>query len=266
MRVSYRWLCDYVQVDLSPSELGDKLTLAGFEVDEILDLGEPYRALRVGRIEQIQPHPEAEHLLVCQVKISDGLVTVVTAARNLKTGDLVPLVLPGQQLPNGKLIEETSFKGIKSFGMLCSEEELGLARSSQGIMTLPTDTPLDAELYKVLGLDDTVFVLDLTANRADCYGMLGIAREVAALTGQELKYPAFTVTESEPSIHDLVQVSVEAPDLCPRYAGRVLLDLKIGDSPLWLKTRMLAAGMGPINNIVDITNYVMLEMNQPLHA
>lgn len=266
MRVSYRWLRDYVQVDLSPSELGDKLTLAGFEVDEILDLGETYRALRVGRIEQIQPHPEADHLLVCQVKISDGLVTVITAAKNLKTGDLVPIILPGERLPTGKLIEETSFKGIKSSGMLCSEEELGLARSSRGIMTLPVGTPLDAELYKVLGLDDTVFVLELTANRADCYGMLGIAREVAAITGQELKYPTLTVTENEPSIHDLVQVSVEAPDLCPRYAGRVLLDLKIGDSPLWLKTRLLAAGMRPINNMVDITNYVMLEMNQPLHA
>lgn len=266
MRVSYKWLRDYVQVDLSPSELGDKLTLAGIAVEEIIDLGEPYRALRVGRIEEIKPHPEAGNLLVCLVQISDGRVTVITAARNLQPGDVVPVILSGARLPNGNLIEETMFKGIKSSGMLCSEEELGLARSSQGIMTLPPGTPLDAELPKVLGLDDTVFVLELTANRADCYGMLGVAREVAAITGQELTYPEMTFTESEISVHDLARVSVEDPDLCPRYAGRVLLDLKIGESPLWLKTRLLAAGMRPINNMVDITNYVMLEMNQPLHA
>jgi len=266
MRVSYKWLRDYVPVDLSPSMLGDKITMAGIEVEEILDLSKPYRALRIGQISELKAHPEADNLLVCQVKLSDGEVMVITAAQNLQVGDKVPLVLPGNRLPNGKLIEDTVFRGIKSSGMLCSEEELGLARSSAGIMILPSQTALDEELYKVLGLDDSVLVLELTANRADCYGLLGVAREVAAITGLELNYPDRAFSENDASIEDFVQVSVEAPELCRRYAGRIFYDLNIGESPLWLKTRLLAAGMRPINNIVDLTNYVMLEMNQPLHA
>src|SRR5690606_14790322 len=186
-----------------------------------------------------------------------------TAATNLKAGDKVPIALPGAALPDGKVIQPAEFQGIVSQGMLCSEEELGLARKSGGIMVLPSDTDLKADLATILGLDDHVLVLELTPNRADCYGMLNLAWEVAALTGTRVNLPAFSVQEEQgQSIHDLVTVEVEAPELAPRYAGRILINVKVGESPLWLKTRLLAAGMRPINNLVDLTNYVMLEFNQ----
>lgn len=250
----------------SPDKLAEILTMAGLEVDSIVNLGAAYRGLNLGQVISVEPHPHADQLFVCRIRLSDGEVTVVTAATNLKAGDKVPIALPGSTLPDGKAIQPTAFQGIVSQGMLCSEEELGLARKSEGIMVLPDDTDLKADLPTVLGLDDQVLVLELTPNRADCYGMLNLAREVAALTGTPLQVPEYSVQELEQSIHDLVTVEVVAPELAPRYAGRVLLNVKVGESPLWLKTRLLAAGMRPINNLVDITNYVMLEYNQPLHA
>jgi phenylalanyl-tRNA synthetase beta chain len=259
-------LREYVPVELSPAELGEKLTMAGLEVEGIIDLGASYRSLKVGQILKIDSHPKADNLLICKVKVSDGEVTILTAAKNLKIGDKVPLVLAGSSLPDGQVIQDTEFHGVVSQGMFCSEEELGLARKSEGIMVLSAETDLKADLASVLGLDDYVLVLELTPNRSDCYGMLGVAREVAALTGLELKLPEFTVEETDKPIKDLITVELEAPDLCPRYAGRVFYNIKIGESPLWLKVRLLAAGMRPINNLVDITNYVMLELNQPLHA
>lgn len=266
MRVSYNWLREYVPLELSPTELAEKLTMAGIAVEEVEDFGAAYRNLRVGQILEIKAHPRADNLLICRVRLSDGEVMVITAAKNLKPGDKVPVILPGQRLPNGKLIQETEFRGVLSQGMLCSEEELGLARESEGIMVLEKDTALDSDLAKLLGFDDMVLVLELTPNRADCYGMLGVAREAAAISGQKVKYPDLTLTEEEVSIEDCISVVVEDPELCPRYAGRVFFDVKVGESPRWLKTRLLAAGMRPINNVVDLTNYVMLELNQPLHA
>ena len=266
MRVSYNWLREYVPIDLSPAELGEKLTMAGLEVEEIIDFGASYRSLKIGKILEIEPHPQADRLLLCRLQLADGEVTVVTAAQNLRRGDLVPVALPGVTLPDGRKIEIAEFHGVRSQGMLCSEEELGLARKSTGIMVLPEGTALQANLDTVLGLDDHVLVLELTPNRADCYGMLGIAREVAAITGVEVKLPDLRVEEATEPIEEFVSIEVQDEELAPRYAGRVLLDLKLGESPLWLKARLLAAGMRPINNMVDLTNYVMLELNQPLHA
>ncbi|NLM37061.1 MAG: phenylalanine--tRNA ligase subunit beta [Firmicutes bacterium] len=266
MRVSYKWLQEYVPVEQSPEELAELLTMAGLEVDEVIDLGASYCSLKVGQVTSLQPHPGDGRLLVCGVRLADGEVTVVTAATNLKVGDKVPVALPGSTLPDGKAIQPVEFQGIVSQGMLCSEEELGLARKSEGIMVLPKDTALNAVLPAILGLDDHVLVLELTPNRADCYGMLNFAREVAALTGTRITMPRFPVQETGESIHDLVTVEVLNPELAPRYAGRVFFQVKVGESPLWLKTRLLAAGMRPINNLVDLTNYVMLEFNQPLHA
>ncbi|HHT48045.1 MAG TPA: phenylalanine--tRNA ligase subunit beta [Firmicutes bacterium] len=266
MRVSYNWLREYVPVKQSPTELAELLTMAGLEVDEIIDLGASYRDLVLGEVAAIERHPKADQLYLCRIRLNDGEVSVITAAPNLSVGDIVPIALPGSTLPDGKIIQPTEFFGIVSQGMLCSEEELGLARKSEGIMVLPAGTDLKADLPTVLGLDDYVLVLELTPNRADCYGMLNLAREVAALTNTKITLPEDPVAEIEPSVADLVTVEVLNPDLAPRYAGRVLLNLKIGESPLWLKTRLLAAGMRPINNLVDLTNYVMLEFNQPLHA
>lgn len=265
MRVSYNWLREYVPIELSPNELGEKLTMAGIEVDEIIDLGVSYRSLKIGKILKIESHPQADRLLLCRVQLADGEVTVVTAAQNLKNGDLVPVALPGSTLPDGNKIEATEFHGIRSQGMLCSEEELGLTRKSTGIMVLPAGTDLRANLDSLLGLDDYILVIELTPNRADCYGMLGIAREVAALTGVQVKLPDFRVEETTEPVDQFVSIEVQDEELSPRYAGRVFLDVKLGESPLWLKARLLAAGMRPINNIVDLTNYVMLELNQPLH-
>ncbi len=265
--MSYKWLREYVPVEQSPEELAELLTMAGLEVDSVIDFGAAYLGLRPGQVISVEPHPRAAQLLVCKIRLSDGEVTVVTAATNLKAGDKVPIALPGAALPDGKVIQPAEFQGIVSQGMLCSEEELGLARKSGGIMVLPSDTDLKADLATILGLDDHVLVLELTPNRADCYGMLNLAWEVAALTGTRVNLPAFSVQEEQgQSIHDLVTVEVEAPELAPRYAGRILINVKVGESPLWLKTRLLAAGMRPINNLVDLTNYVMLEFNQPLHA
>ncbi|NLY90751.1 MAG: phenylalanine--tRNA ligase subunit beta [Firmicutes bacterium] len=266
MRVSYNWLREYVPLEQSPTQLAEILTMAGLEVDEIINLGASYRSLNLGQVASITPHPKTDKLYLCRIRLYDGEVNVITAAKNLKVGDIVPLALPGSQLPDGKIIQPAEFQGIISEGMLCSEEELGLARQSEGIMVLPTGTDLKADLPTVLGLDDYVLVLELTPNRADCYGMLNLAREVAALTGARVNLPASPVQETEDPIRDLVTVEVINPELAPRYAGRVLLDVEIGESPLWLKTRLLAAGMRPINNLVDLTNYVMLEYNQPLHA
>src|SRR5690554_2841654 len=267
MRVPYNWLREYVPVELDPQELADKMSMAGIAVEELDDPGAPYRDLRVGEVCSLEPHPKAEKLLVCRVRLSDGEITVVTAARNLKAGDKVPVALTGARLPDGTAIEEVDFQGVVSQGMLCSEEELGLSREAEGIMVLPPETALTADLPVILGLDSPVLVLELTPNRADCYGMLGVAREVAALTGCPLRLPELTVVEEAGrEIKNFIDVELLDPELCPRYTGRVFYDLKVGEAPLWLKTRLLAAGMRPVNNVVDLTNYVMWELNQPLHA
>lgn len=267
MRVPYNWLREYVPVELDPQELADKMSMAGIAVEELDDPGAPYRDLRVGEVCSLEPHPKAEKLLVCRVRLSDGEITVVTAARNLKAGDKVPVALTGARLPDGTAIEEVDFQGVVSQGMLCSEEELGLSREAEGIMVLPPETALTADLPVILGLDSPVLVLELTPNRADCYGMMGVAREVAALTGCPLRLPELTVVEEAGrEIKDFIDVELLDPELCPRYTGRVFYDLKVGEAPLWLKTRLLAAGMRPVNNVVDLTNYVMWELNQPLHA
>lgn len=267
MRIPYNWLREYVPVELEPGELAEKLTMAGIAVEELVDPGAPYRSLRVGEVTELKPHPETEKLLVCRVRLSDGEITVITAARNLRTGDKVPVALAGTRLPDGQLIEETVFKGVVSQGMLCSEEELGLSRKADGIMVLPSKTRLEDDFVNILELNEPVLVLELTPNRADCYGILGVAREVAALTGCRLNPPELDVLEeTKEKVDDFISVELRDPDLCPRYTGRVFFDVQVGESPLWLKTRLLAAGMRPVNNVVDLTNYVMWELNQPLHA
>src|SRR5690554_4095050 len=267
MRISYNWLREYVAVELDAAELVEKLTMAGIAVEELVDPGAPYRRLRVGEVAELRPHPETEKLLVGCVRLAGGEITVITAARNLRTGDKVPVALAGTRLLDGRLIEETVFQGIVSQGMLCSEEELGLSRKSDGIMVLPSKTPLESDFANILELNEPVLVLELTPNRADCYGILGVAREVAALTGCRLNPPELDVLEeTKEKVDDFISVELRDPDLCPRYTGRVFFDVQVGESPLWLKTRLLAAGMRPVNNVVDLTNYVMWELNQPLHA
>jgi phenylalanyl-tRNA synthetase beta chain len=267
MRVSYEWLQEYLKIDLSIEELAEKMTMSGIAVEEIEDMAAPYRRMVVAKVISLEKHAQADNLLVAQLDTgSFGKKQVITAAKNLKVGDLVPLALPGAVLPDGKTINDVNFKGVNSEGMMCSGAELGLEKESAGIWVFDAPVQPGASVAEALDSNDHVLVLELTANRSDCLGMINVAREVAAILGTSFKAPEPVLKEEGPSIEDLIEVKIEDPDLCPRYAARVAVDLKIGPSPAWMQRRLKAAGVRPINNIVDITNYVMLEYNQPLHA
>lgn len=273
MKISYNWLKELVPLEWSPAQLADRLTMAGLEVDAVYPLGEDMLGIVTGRITALEKHPGADNLYVAQVDVAGAApapLQVVTGAQNIKVGSRIPLALPGAVLPGGREIREAEFKGIISQGMMCSAEELGLEPSpadEEGIMLLPPDTPLGEPIAQVLGLDDYVLELDLTPNRGDCLSMVGVAREVAALTGAKLRLPEIPAGASDAvSDEEEIRVTVADPDLCPRYTVRLLTDIKIGPSPLWMQQRLRAAGMRPINNMVDVTNYVMLELGQPLHA
>lgn len=271
MRVSYKWLKQYVDIQLSPEELAEKLTMAGLAVENIEQLHPGFQGVVAGIIKDIEAHPNAEHLVVCRVDAGREL-QLVTGAPNVFKGQKVAVALEGARLPAGQEIRRATFRGVTSEGMLLSAQEMGLdvglvsPADREGILTLPPDASPGTDVAAVLGLDDVVLVLELTPNRADCLSVLGVAREVAAITGAPLRLPVITVEEKGQGIEGLARVEIEAPDLCARYVARLVLDVKIGPSPAWLQAYLRAAGMRPINNVVDITNFVMLEMGQPLHA
>lgn len=266
MLVSYNWLRDYVQVDTSPEDLAKRLTMAGLEVSSLVAVGEEFAGIRVAKIEEIHPHPNADKLSLC--RIFDGSQTrdIVCGARNMQAGDKVAFAPSGTTLPNGMAIKSAKIRGVASEGMLCSEEELKLEEKSLGIMILPPDAEIGKELASALGLRDHVLELELTPNRADCLCMIGIAREVAALYDAPLALPSARVDEEEEEVGKFVRVSLEAPESCPRYAARYLSDLEIKPSPLWLRRRLELAGIRAISNVVDVTNYILLEWGQPMHA
>lgn len=267
MRVSYEWLQEYLKINLSIEELAEKMTMSGIAVEEIEDMSAPFRNMAVARVISLERHTQADNLLVAKLDVGKlGNKQVITAAKNLKTGDLVPLALPGAVLPDGKTINELNFKGVLSEGMMCSGAELGLEKESAGIWVFDAPLQPGTPVAEALGSNDHVLVLELTANRSDCLGMINVAREVAAILGIPFNTPEPVLKEEGPSIEDLISIQIKDPDLCPRYAARVAVDIKIGPSPEWMQRRLKAAGVRPINNIVDITNYVMLEYNQPLHA
>ena len=266
MRVSYDWLRDYVDIDLQAAELADLLTLSGSEVESVGPVStELHEQIIVAQITHLQPHPEGK-LSVATVDIGGDSSTIVTGAPNVAVGQKVPLALAGAVLPGGQAIATADFQGVMSHGMLCSEVELELGDDASGIMILPIDTPVGVPLAKALQLDDTIIELELYPNRPDCLSVIGIAREVAAITGKTLRTPTVTVKEEGASIENLTSVAVKDPELCPLYTARVIKNIKVGPSPLWLQRRVMAGGMRPINNVVDITNFVLLEMGQPLHA
>ena len=273
MQVSYNWLQELIPFEWTPQELAEHLTMAGLEVERVHRLGEEIPGLVTGLITFLEKHPEADDLLVAQMTVAKDAppsVQVVTGAKNIKVGDRVPLALPGAELPGGNTIKEVKFRGVSSQGMMCSAEELGLEPSPAdegGIMILPPDTPLGKNIEEVLGWDDYVLEIELTPDRGDCLSMLGVAREVAALTGSRVRLPAVLEDDLKPRLGgEGIKVTITDFDLCPRYTLRLLTDIKIGPSPLWMQQRLRAMGMRPINNMVDVTNYVMLELGQPLHA
>lgn len=274
MQVSIKWLHDYIDFNESAEELADKLTMAGIPVENVIRADEGLDKVVTGRIESIVPHPDSDHMVITQMNV--GLtenVQIVTGAQNVREGQIVPVAMIGANLPNGMKISKGKLRGVASNGMLCSAQELKLdltklpEEQKTGIYILPEDTAIGIPAKEVLGLDDVVLEFELTANRGDCFSVWGLVREVAVLTGNNPKWPEIKVDENEPeNTSDMVSVKIEAPELCYRFSSRVLKNVKIGPSPEWMQQRLEGAGIRAINNVVDVTNFVMVELGQPMHA
>src|SRR5690242_9280371 len=260
MRVPYNWLKDYVDITLSPEELAERLTMAGLEVDRV---EYPWPGIVTAQITWLERVKGSDHLSATRVTDGTNEYSVVCGAPNIKLHDKVPLARIGARVDDIVIAEKMAM-GVLSQGMLCSPRELGLSDDHGGIYILPKDTPLGIPLGKLLG--DAVIDLDIKAHRGDLFCIVGVAREVAAFTGETLRLPETVVKEKGKAAEKQMKLEVRDPDLCPRYTARVVRDVKIGPSPQWMADRLTAAGMRPINNVVDITNYVMLELGQPLHA
>jgi phenylalanyl-tRNA synthetase beta chain len=266
MKVSLNWLKTFVPIDLTPDELAAALTMAGLEVEAVSDRFEYLKSVRVGRVAAVKNHPNADRLKVCDVDIGERTLTVVCGAPNVSEGMFSPLALPGTRFPNDKVLEKGTIRGVVSEGMLCSEAELELGIDTSGIMTLDGKLTKGQALSTALNLTDTVIEIDLTPNRPDCLSIIGTAREIAAIVKKERSRPDVTLPTSGKEIHERTSVTVEAPGLCPRYSARIIEDITIAPSPFWLQERLRSVGLRPINNIVDITNFVLMEYGQPLHA
>jgi len=266
MKVSLNWLRDYVDISLSPEELAHRLTMAGLEVESVARVSPGFTGVVAARILSIRPHPHGEKLSLCEVTAGGGSIPIVCGAPNVREGILVPLAKVGATIPGGYTIKSSRIRGELSEGMLCSEEELGIGEDASGIMVLPETLSPGQDLASALNLEDTVLEVGITPNRPDCLSILGIAREVAALTGARVRYPKTAAREGGEDIRDLTSVDILDPDLCPRYTARMVKGITIGPSPGWMRLRLEASGMRAINNAVDVTNFVMLECGQPLHA
>ncbi|MDW7739922.1 MAG: phenylalanine--tRNA ligase subunit beta [Bacillota bacterium] len=267
MRVSYNWLKDYIEPGIGAEELAERFTLAGIEVGAVESFGPPLPDVVVGEVKGLEPHPGKSNLTLVETDIGNEVLHIVCGAKNMKVGDKVVVAKPGSQLPGNRLIDETKIYGVISSGMLCSAHELGLELGSEDeILILDGDARLGDLVEKVLEFDDKILCLELTPNRADCFSLLGVAHEVAALTGQNINIPPMVTPETAEEAAEEVEIVIEDTDLCPRYTARVISEITIGRSPLWMQLRLLKSGIRPISNVVDITNYVMWETGQPLHA
>lgn len=267
MRVSLEWLADYVDLELDAIELADLLTNSGTEVEAVETAGEGLQDFKVGLLLDVAPHPSAGRLSICRVEVDESTpLEFVCGAPNVQPGIKVPVALPGSKLPDGRTIKETVIRGVSSPGMILSEKELGISEEASGIMILDDKAEIGMDLATVLKMPDRVLVLEITPNRPDCLSVVGLAREVAALTGKQLKMPPSRVEEIAEKAAGMVEVDIEDSDLCSRYAARLIFSLHIAASPWWMRRRLQAVGVRPISNVVDITNYVMLELGQPLHA
>jgi len=266
MQISFKWLQSIVDCNASPDEIAHRLTMAGLEVEAIEPFQFGLEGIVVGRIQDMKKHPNAEHLQVCKVQIHHTILDVVCGAPNAAVGQIVPLALDGTSLVDGTKVHSTEIHGVLSQGMICSESELGLGEDASGIMVLDSHLDLGTPLAEALKLNDLIYHIGITPNRADCLSVVGIAREVAALFGARWSPPTITLKETGPPVESLSSVTIEDADLCPRYAARIVKNIKIKPSPLWMRQRLEAQGVRAINNIVDVTNYVMMELGQPLHA
>lgn len=273
MKAPLSWLKDYVSIDLSVDELASRLALTGTEVERVSEFGVPgendnQRFFVVGKVIGCTPHPDSDHLSVCIVDVGEGEPrTIVCGAPNVAAGQTVAVVLPGGVMPGDFKIKEAKLRGVRSFGMIMSEAELGLAAKSEGIMVLPDEWPAGDPLSRYFTLSDKVLEVEVTPNRPDCLSVRGMAREIAAITGadfdEDVAYPYPAVARK---VEEDIAIEVRDPDLCPRYAARVIRGVRVAESPLWLKARIAQAGMRPVSNVVDVTNYVLWALGQPLHA
>ncbi len=283
MKTSLSWIKAYVPgLDVDAQEYADAMTLSGTKVEGYEKLDADLDKIVIGQIEKIEKHPDADKLIVCQVNVGTGTVQIVTGAPNVKEGDKVPVVLaggrvagghePGQKVVGGVKIKKGKLRGVESCGMMCSIEELGSTRDmypeapESGIYIFKEDAEVGASAISALGLDDVVFEYEVTSNRVDCFSVVGIAREAAATFRKEFTPPSVAGTGNGEDVNDYIKVTVKDEDLCPRYTARLVKNVKIGPSPEWMQRRLASVGIRPINNLVDITNYVMEEYGQPMHA
>ena len=279
MKASLQWMNEYVPLDLNrpAQELADELTQAGIPVEEVLSMDPGLKKIYTGKIIEITKHPDADKLQVCQVQClsEDGeeiTKQIVTAATNVAVGQIVPVAYHKSRLADGTEIKKGKLRGVVSEGMFCSVAEFGISsdlvrpEESQGIYIFPEGTPIGLDIKEALMLDDTVYEFELTANRADCFSMVGLSREFGIMTNQKALFPVIMVNENGESIEGKASVAIEAHDLCTRFTSRLVTNVTIEPSPLWMQNRLRNSGIRPINNVVDVTNYVMLELGQPMHA
>ncbi|KAB3529809.1 phenylalanine--tRNA ligase subunit beta [Alkaliphilus serpentinus] len=272
MLVPVRWLKDYVNIDIDTKEFADKMTMSGSKVETIEKMGEGIEGVVVGRIESINPHPNADKLVICKINIGQQLLQVVTGATNIKEGDYIPVAVDGAKLAGGLKIKKGKLRGEASEGMLCSQEEMGISKNlipealKDGIWILDKEYPLGVNIMEAIPFEDEIIEFEITSNRPDCLSMLGMAREAAATLGTKLKYPEIQLKEGKEKAAEKIKVKIEDVEGCQRYVAKVIKNVKIQQSPQWMQQRLMKAGVRPINNVVDVTNYVMLEYGQPLHA
>jgi len=266
VKIPYSWLKEIIDTRLPPPQVQEALTMAGVEVSSCRFLGEGLDAVVTARILEMRQHPDADRLSLCRVTDGSTEFGIVCGARNMKSGDAVALAKIGARLPNGVEIRKAKIRGQASEGMLCSEQELKLAEASAGIMILPEDTVPGRPLADALGLSDWLLEVEITPNRGDCLSVLGVARELASITGEKVVLPDLPIREEGEEIGAMVRITVSDPDLCPRYTARAITGVSIAPSPDWMRRRLAHCGIRPINNVVDITNYLLLEVGQPMHA
>lgn len=276
MKASVEWLKEYADIEITTKELADRLTMTGSKVETIEEKGKDIKNVVIGKILEITAHPDADKLIVTKINLGKETVQIVTAADNVKVGDIVPVALDGAELPGGKKINKGLLRGVESQGMMCGITEIGLEvndfsnQIEEGIMILPSsyERYIGMDVVEALKLREDILDFEITSNRPDCLSIEGLGREVAASLGVPFKDPHANIKNNAkivPGINEL-KITIEDPDLCYRYAARIVEDVKIGESPEWMKRRLKACGVRSINNIVDITNYVMLELGQPMHA
>lgn len=268
MQVSYNLLKEYVDIGFSPEELSERLSMSGIVAEHTRAIFEGVRGVFIGKIIELKPLSGNNILSVCTVDLKNQILEVICGAKNMKTGDLVPVVVEGGNLPGLGMVEGKKIHGFYSRGMICSASELGLEKSkSQGVLVLGQDLPLGEEICNIKEMgNDVIYDFEIFSNRPDLMSIIGLAREISVLSGKLLRLPALKIIETEEKVTDSIAVEVEDEDLCPRYAGRIVKGLQVEDSPFWLRWKLFLLGIRPINNVVDITNYVMMETGQPLHA